>query len=274
LEDAKARAVVAGWSGGGGVVPRGPKELLSVVPATPAEVERHTGRRASGFDFWRLEVSGRFLAAAGMVYPGGVPYPEDLHNEMPIVANEVWLYADEDGRVVGTYWWPDAVRKPIASVPRDEYAADAIVHPDDAASRVDVRIPLPTREPWRPAVAVCLSRSEVLVFCVTDAAPDPLNEMLVYEHGGISVRVRATDERPDTGAFLRSHQPPYRRVQVRLASGVARDPGRALGPQTWPWPGELSWWEPDRTGGGTAGLSYEVRGSVPVTSLVEIAESI
>lgn len=226
-------------------------------------------------EFWRLEVSGRFLASAGLVYPGGVPYPEDLHNETPIVTHEVWLYADEDGRVVGTYWWPDAVRKPIASVPREEYAGELSIHPADVGDRLDIPLPLPDLEPWTPAVAVCLSRSEVLVFCVTDDAPDLLNEMFVYEHGGISVRARAEDERQDFNAFLRSHQPPFRRVQVRLASGIARDPGRALGPQTWPWPAELRWWEPRRSGAeGPKGVTYEVRGNVGVATLIEVAESI
>jgi hypothetical protein len=249
--------------------------LLSVVPATPSDIERHIGRRPTdSFEFWRLEVSGRFLASAGLVYPGGVPYPEDLHNETPIVTHEVWLYADEEGRVVGTYWWPDAVRKPIASVPREEYASAVTFHPDDVGDRLDIRLPLPDHDPWTPALAICLSRREVLVFCVTESAPDPTNEMLVYERGGISVRARAEDERPDSNAFLRSHQPPYRKVQVRLTSGVARDPGRSLGPQTWPWPGELRWWEPHR-GGAEApkGISYEVKGNVAVGTLVEIAES-
>lgn len=270
MEDAKARAVVAHWSGGGGVVPRGPTTLLSVIPVTAGDIERHIGRRPSAtsgsFDFWRLEVGGRFLASSGVVYPGGVPYPEDLHNETPIVANEVWLYADDDGRIVGTYWWPDAVRKPIASVPREEYGQEAIFHPDDAGARLDFPLPRPDHAPWTPAVCVCLSRREVLVFCVADDAPDLLNEMFVYEHGGITVRAKAVDERPDPGVFLKAHQPPYRRVQVRLASGIARDPGRALGPQTWPWPGELRWWE--------KGISFEVKGALPVATLVEIAESI
>jgi hypothetical protein len=277
LDDAKAQSVVARWSGGGGVVPRGPTQLLSVVPATPADIERHTGHRTSAFDLWRLEVSGRFLASSGLVYPGGVPYPEDLHNEMPIVANEVWLYADDDGTIVGTYWWPDAVRKPIASVARGEYPSDSVVAldlyggPPDLSDRLDVRLPLPKLEPWKPAVAVCASRREVRVFCATDAAPDEiapdlLNEMLVYEHGGISVHAETEEERPDWNRYLRSHQPPYRKMAVRLTSGVGRDPGRSLGPQTWPWPGELRWWE--------KGVDYEVKGFVQLATLVEIAESI
>jgi hypothetical protein len=266
LEDSRARAVVARWSGGGGVVPRGPTSLLSVVPATPADIERHVGRRPAGYaDYWRLEVSGRFLASHGLVYPSGVPFPEDLHNETPVVANEVWLYADSDGTVVGTYWWPDAVRKPIASVPREDHPSDRCFHPDDVAAHVDIGVPLPSRDPWTPAVVVAVSRDEVIVYCVTEQAPDPLNEMLVYEHGGISVRARSEERRPDSGEFLRSHQPPYRRVQVRLANGIGRDIGRALGPQTWPWPAELRWWE--------RGVAYEIKGFQPLATLVEVGES-
>lgn len=275
MEDSRARAVVARWSGGGGVVPRGPTSLLSVVPVAPADIERHTGRRPSGYaDHWRLEVSGRFLAAAGLVYPGGVPYPEDLHNETPVVTNEVWLYADEDGTIVGTYWWPDAIRKPVASVPRAEYGSEICFHPDDATAHVDLKVPLPSHEPWMPAVVVAPSRDEAIVFCVTEQMPDPLNEMLVYEHGGVSVRARAEATKPDTDDFLRSHQPPYRRVQVRLANGIARDAGRSLGPQTWPWPAELRWWEPRGSGPeGRSGVSYEIRGFQPLATLVDVAES-
>lgn len=249
--------------------------MLSVVPATPGDIERHVGRRPGGYaDYWRLEVSGRFLAAAGLVYPGGVPFPEDLHNETPVVANEVWLYADDDGTVVGTYWWPDAVRKPIASVPREDYPSAVCFHPDDAAAHVDVALPLPTREPWVPSVVVAPSRDEAIVFCVPEQVPDPLNEMLVYEHGGISVRAKAEQAQPDANAFLRSHQPPYRRVQVRLANGVGRDAGRALGPQTWPWPAELRWWEPRGSGPDQrSGVSYEVKGFGSLATLVEVAES-
>jgi hypothetical protein len=256
-------------------VPRGPTSLLSVVPVLASDIERHIGRRPAGYgDFWRLEVSGRFLASTGYVTPHGVPYPEELHNETPIVANEVWLYADNEGGIVGTYWWPDAVRKPVASVPRADYEPDVCVHPDDAASRVDVPVPKPSLEPWAPLLAAIRGPSEVIVFCVTENVPDPLNEMLVYADGGISVRATAEAQRPDVDGFLRSHQPPYRKVQVRLANGAGRDPGRALGPQTWPWPGELRWWEPRGSGAdGKTGVSYEVRGNVPVSVLVEVAES-
>lgn len=244
---------------------------MSVVPAAPGDIERHTGRRPYGVGFagelWRLEVSGRFLASAGLVYPGGVPFPEELHNQTAVIANEVWLYADEDGNVVGAYWWPDAVRRPIASVARDEYPAELIVHPDDAAPHLDVALPIPKNVRWEAAVAVCLSRREVIVFCVTaGVSPDPLNEMLIYEKGGISVRARVEHQRPDLNGFLRSHQPPYRRLTVRSSVAIGRDPGRALGPQTWPWPAEVRWWENE--------VSYEVKGFVPLATLIEIAEAI
>jgi hypothetical protein len=268
MDERTARAVVDRWSGGAGVVPRGPMSLLSVVPATPSDVEKHTGRRPYGTEFggelWRLEVSGRFLASSGVVYPSGVPFPEELHNQTAIIANEVWLYSDDDGMVVGAYWWPDAVRRPIASVPRSEYLEDDALHPDDARRAVDVPVVVP--DGWDDAVAVRLSRREVIVFCAKDACFDPLNEMLIYEKGGISVRTRAEDERPDITSFLRSHQPPYRRLQVRYATGVGRDAGRALGPQTWPWPGELRWWE--------KGVAYELRGFCQLTALVDVATAL
>src|SRR5918992_2016376 len=122
MEDARARAIVDHWSGGAGVVARGPKMLMSVVPATPGDIERHTGRRPfDTTDLWRLEVGGRFVASGGTVYPSGVPFPEDLHSQTAVIANEVWLYAEGDGTILGAYWWPDALRRPIASVPRDDY---------------------------------------------------------------------------------------------------------------------------------------------------------
>lgn len=245
--------------------------LMGVVPATPGDIERHTGRRPRGIDegggdLWRLDVGGRFIASDGVMYPSGVPYPEELHSQTAVIANEVWLYVDDDGYVLGAYWWPDAVRRPIASVPRAEYPAEDVVHPADASVRLDVPVPMPEGRPYEPELAVCLSRREVIVFCVSGSMPDPLNEMLVYEHGGVSVRARLQQKPSDFSGFLRSHQPPYRRISVRSSAGIARDPGRVLGPQTWPWPAELSWWE--------NGVAYEVKGFVPVTTLVEIAESL
>ncbi len=258
--------VVDMWSRGAGVVARGPKLLLSIVPADRAEIERHTGRRSRVEGrLWRLEVSGRFLASDGVVYPGGVPFPEELHSQTAVIAQEVWLYADDDGDVLGVYWWPDAVRRPIASVPRADFPEGMCVHPFDAGRSVSVPVPLPDRPPWDPAVAVCIDDDEVLVFC-TQGQVEPLNEMVVYENGGISVRAKRTAQRPDLNAFLASHQPPYRRVQVRGASGIGREVGRSLGPQTWPWPGELRWWDD--------GILYEVKGFELVSTLVDVASTI
>lgn len=269
MDEHVASLVVDTWSRGAGVVARGPKMLLGVVPADRQEIERLTGRRTtSAAGLWRLEVGGRFLASDGVVYPGGVPFPEELHDRTAVISNEVWLYADDDGEVVGAYWWPDAVRRPIASVPRDDFPPEIVVHPSDAAARLDIPVPIPGEMgggAWEPSVAVCPSRTEVIVFC-TLGPVEPLNEMVVYENGGISVRATLTTERPDLAAFLRSHQPPYRRVSIGGATGVAREPGRSLGPQTWPWPGEVRWWR--------EGIAYEVRGTEAVSTLVAVASSI
>src|SRR5688572_26618550 len=165
--------------------------LMSVQPATPGDVERHTGLRPTdGEDLWRLEVGGRFVASHGTVYPSGVPFPEDLHSQTAVIANEVWLYADADGDVLGAYWWPDALRRPIASMPRADYDDELAMHPADVGRSVDVPVAVPTIAPWEPVVAVRLSRREVIVFCFceADASPQPLNEMIVYEMGGVSVR--------------------------------------------------------------------------------------
>ena len=267
MEESRARVVVEHWSGGAGVVARGPKMLMSVVPASPGDIERHTGRRPPGYDdLWRLEVGGRFIASDGLLYPSGVPFPEELHSQTAIISNEVWLYVDDDGYVLGAYWWPDAVRKPIAAMPRDDFAPSVTVHPSDASRRVDVPVPIPDLEPWEPVVAACPSRDEVVVFCTHGSVPEPLNQMVSYEQGGICVRSRAQSQRTDITGFLRGHQPPYRRVQVRGCEGFGRDPGRSLGPQTWPWPGEVSWW--------ADGVRYDVTGFEQMNKLVEIATSI
>jgi hypothetical protein len=266
MDEELASAVVDMWSRGSGVVARGPKMLLSIVPAQRSDVERHTGRRLLvESPVWRLEVSGRFLASGGVVYPGGVPFPEELHDQTAVIANEVWLYVDDDGDVLGSYWWPDAVRRPIASIPRDDFPPDDCVHPDDASRLVDVVVPIPTRKPWEPAVAVRIASDEVLVFC-TVCVVEPLNEMVVYENGGISARAKCLADPPDHASFLRAHQPPYRRVVIDGVSGIGRDTGRSLGPQTWPWPGEVRWWRD--------GVLYEVKGFEPVATLLEIAASI
>jgi hypothetical protein len=267
VDERHAEAIAEHWSGGSGLVPRGPRQLLAYFPATPADVERHTGRRPTSIEgLWRLEVSGRFLRSGGLVYPGGVPYPEELHNQTAVIANEVWLYVDqESGRVLGSYWWPDAVRRPIASPPRDEYPASSVMDPRDASAVVDFELRVPQRPPWDAAIAVCLNPREVIVFCVTDTTPDPLHEMLLFEQGGLSLRATAEDRAEDISSFLRSHSPPFRQVRVGSRTGAGRDPGRALGPQTWPWPGELHWWD--------AGVTYELKGFVPLSTLLDVAGS-
>lgn len=262
MDELKAQYVADTWSGGSGLVPRGPKLVLAARPSTPAEVERRTGRRPVGA-VWRLEVGGRFLRSGGIVYPGGVPFPEELHSRTAVIANEVWLYVDEDGHVLGVYWWPDAVRRPVASVPREDFAPELVVHPSDAGSRLSF-LRLPDAPPWEPVAAVCISDREAVVFLTRGEVPDPLNEMVVYEHGGLSLRASCEDEpgrRVDD--FAGSHSPPYRRLRAPGAYAVGRDPGRALGPQTWPWPGELRWWED--------GVAYELKGFVPIQTLQEVA---
>lgn len=268
MEERAARSIAEHWSGGGGLVPRGPRTLLACVPATRADVERHTGRHpARGTGLWRLEVGGRFLSSGGLVYPGGVPYPEELQHESPVVAGEVWLYVDQESQhVLGTYWWPDAVRRPVAAVPVGEYPEDAVMHPSDARERLGFELRVPQAAPWDAALAVCLSRSEAIVFCLCGVTPDPLHEMLVFEQGGLSMRALACERAPDLAGFLRSHQPPYRRLAVGGAFAVGRDPGRALGPQTWPWPGELRWW--------SDGVAYELKGFVPLAKLQQVAGTV
>jgi hypothetical protein len=265
VDERRAQAIAEHWSGGSGLVPRGPRQLLAYFPATPGDVERHTGRRPTSIDgLWRLEVGGRFLRSGGLVYPGGVPYPEELHNQTAVIANEVWLYVDQDsGRVLGSYWWPDAVRRPIASRPHDEYPSSAVMDLTDACAFVDFDLRVPVCRPWEATIAVCLNPREVIVFCVTDTTPDPLTEMLVFEQGGLSLRATAEERRQDVTAFLRSNSPPYRQLRVGSVTGAGRDPGRALGPQTWPWPGELHWWDD--------GVSYELKGFVPLATLQEVA---
>ena len=266
MDSSLANEVVEYWSRGSGVVARGPKSLLGVVPASPGDVERHCGRRPEGVgDVWRLEVSGRFIASQGVLYPSGVPFPEELHDQTAVVSGEVWLYADSDGEVLGAYWWPEAVRRPIASVPRDEYAPETVVHPLDLPRSVDVPVPTIDLEGWTPVVAVRRSRRDITVFCTKGHTPEPMNEMCIYEQGGISLSVRVEERPLDPIAFLRRHQPPYRRLTVRGRTAIAREPGRSLGPQTWPWPGELTWSED--------GVRYEVKGFEAVSTLVDIASS-
>jgi hypothetical protein len=261
-----AATVVDLWSRGSGIVARGPKALLGMAPAERVEVERRLGRRTpGGRPVWRLEVGGRFLASSGVMYPGGVPFPEELHSQTAIITNEVWLYVDDEGEVLGSYWWPDAVRRPIASVPRDDYGPDLCASVDDAQARVDIALPLPTHDRWQASVVVCIDRHEVIVFCAGSSI-EPLNEMVTYEHGGITIRATRSDEPVDIASYLRAHQPPYRRVQVAGRAGVGRDPGRSLGPQTWPWPAELRWFH--------EGVIYEIKGFEPLATLVDVGASL
>ncbi|HYZ91505.1 MAG TPA: hypothetical protein VFA34_03815 [Actinomycetota bacterium] len=264
MDDVDAQLIADYWSGGGGLVPRGPKAVLATRPVTPGEVERHTGRRPLLTEsLWRIEVGGRFLRSGATVYPGGVPFPEELHSRTAVIANEVWLYVNDDGDVLGTYWWPEGVRRPIASTPKDEYAADQIVDPSVAAERFGIRLPgLP---PWQPTIAVCWE-DEALVFLTCGPTPDPLHEMLIFEQGGLSFGAWSEDKAPDVEEFANANSPPYRRLREPGRHAIGRDPGRALGPQTWPWPGELRWWQD--------GLAYELKGFVPLATLSEVAATV
>jgi hypothetical protein len=268
LDDRFARAIAESWSGSGGLVPRGPRSLLAVVPVTLSEIERHTGSRpAASSELWRIEVSGRFLRSGGLVYPGGVPFPEELHARTAVIANEVWLYVDEDGDVLGTYWWPDALRRPVAAQPEADFDDDQIVHPADVSGRFAFTPKRPTHTDWETSMIVCVSPSEAVVLCASGVIPEPLNEMVIYAGGGLGLRMRS-ERRPDLDAFLETNQPPYRRVNAgpRSVAGVGRDIGRALGPQTWPWPAELRWWED--------GVSYEVKAFQPLATLQTAAASL
>jgi hypothetical protein len=194
------------------------------------------------------------------VYPGGVPFPEELHSRTAVIANEVWLYVDDDGHVLGVHWWPDAVRKPIASVPKDEYSPDDAVEPSVAVDRIGMR--LPCASPWEATLAVC-DEDEAIVFLTQGPLPDPLHEMLIFEQGGLSLRAYVESHPPDVGEFTRANSPPFRRVGGPGRYAIGREQGRSLGPQTWPWPGELRWWD--------EGLGYELKGFVPLGTLMDVA---
>ena len=207
MDDRRARDVADRWYGGAGVVPRGPRRVLAVIPVTPSEIEQHTGRHSlPPSTYWRIEVSGRFLQSQGTVYPGGVPFPEELHSRTAVIANEVWLYADDDGDVIGAYWWPDAIRKPIAAQPTSDFHPDDIVDPSELSHDMDVAVRFPTK-PWEPTVGVRLSSQEAIVFSIPGRIPDPLNEMVIYETGGVSLRTRVEKLRPDFEGFLRAEHP-------------------------------------------------------------------
>ena len=95
--------------------------------------------------------------------------------------------------MLGAYWWPDALRRPIASVPKDEYPPDDAVHPSVAVQRMSFPLCLPDVPPWEPAIAICLGSDEVIVFLTHGAIPEPLHEMLLFEQGGLSLRAKASD---------------------------------------------------------------------------------
>lgn len=267
MDESEAAWIAESWPGGRGLVPRGPRWLLGFNPADPDEAERHTGKRPlSASDVWRIEVGGRFLRSGGLVYPGGVPYPEDLARRTAIVSSEVWLYAEDDSsRILGMHSWPEAVRKPVASVPRGDYDDDDVVHPDDAGSRLDIPLALPGHAGWHAAAVVCRARGAATVLLACDVLPDPLNEMMLFERGGLSLRIDAAD-RLDLDGILPAHQPPFRRLRAGRHDAIGREPGRSLGPQTWPWPGELLWW--------ASGVRYELKGFEPLARLEELARTI
>jgi hypothetical protein len=267
LDEREAAWIAEDWSGSRGLVPRGPRWLLGFGRAEPGDVERHTGQRpVSGADIWRIEVGGRFLRAGGTVYPGGVPYPRELAGQTATVSSEVWLYVDgRSSRVLGSHSWPEAIRRPVAARPTGDFDPEIVVHPDDAAERVDFELPCPAHPDWWTATIACLSRASAIVFLARGVVPEPLNEMQLFEEGGLSLRVSAADS-PDFDRLLRAHQPPFRRCRGVGTTAIGREPGRALGPQTWPWPGELLWWR--------KGLTLELKGFVPLETLEEVARTI
>lgn len=261
MDEREATLVAESWSGSRGLVPRGPRWLLGSGPASPEEVELHTGVRDG--TVWRLQVGGRFLRSGGLVYPGGVPYPEELQRHTAVVSSEVWLYVDEaTGRVVGVHSWPEALRRPIASVPRADFDPDAVV-PVDEVPDPGFAIRVPAGREWGPILAVEASPDGVVVFACRGTVPDPLNEMLLFDAGGLSLRIRPSAEHRGVDGVLARHQPPFRRARAGRAPAAGREPGKPLGPQTWPWPGELLWWED--------GLAWELKGFRPLAALQEIA---
>lgn len=265
MDEAQAALIAEGWPGGRGLVPRGPRWLLGFAPVDRAEAHRRCGAQVRG-EVWRVDVGGRFLRAGGLVYPGGVPFPEDLARTTAVISSEVWLYVEADGgRVVGVYAWPEAVRKPIASVPRADVPAFAVCHPDDAGRLLDFPLALPDHPGYRPALLLTTSPDAATVFCVADTVPDPVNEMLLYEQRGLSLRAEAGVP-TDLEAVLREHQPPFRRAGVGRLPAAGREPGRTLGPQTWPWPAELIW--------EAEGVRYALKGFAALNTLVEVAQTL
>jgi hypothetical protein len=186
---------------------------------------------------------------------------------MATVSNEVWVYVDASGpELVGAYWWPEAVRRPIASRPEPDFQESDVVSPEEAADRVDVRLALPSHPGWEVALVACPSRHEAVVICVCATVPDPLNEMLVFDGGGLTLRIQPEASGPDPADVVEAHGPPYRTVRLPGGQGAGREPGRTLGPQTWPWPGELLWLRD--------GQRYTLKGFVPLDTLTAVAETV
>lgn len=259
MESYQAELIVEGWRDGAGLVSRGPKWLLGFGPVTAEEAKPHCGyRRRLSDDLWRVQMGGRFLASEGLIYPGGVPFPDEVAGSTIVVASEVWLYVDmEAGRMIGSHWWPEAVRRPVASQPEDDFvhavAFDSLAEPP----------PVPRLQGYVPRLAarkdegltVLLSREELR---------HPVNEMVLLESGALSLRVASALIDPDEIVF--HHSPPFELVNLNSLPAAGRQPGRALGPQTWAWPGELLW--------NAGAWSFDLKAQLPLDRLTEIARTI
>jgi len=207
-------------------------------------------------------VAGRFIQSGGLIYPGGVPFPEDLAGEVAVVTNEVWLYVDAGRRaVIGQHWWPEAMRKPVASAPRAEFHQRDLMSLEEAGTRL--RLSLPQDVPWEPGPFVGLPQGGILVMFTCGLLPEPLNEMVLLEGGGLSLRARPASTGPAPEAVLEAGSPPFRRLDAGGFLGVGREPGRTLGPHTWPWPAELLWRNGDMT--------YQLRGHTELGVLQGVA---
>jgi hypothetical protein len=113
----------------------------------------------------------------------------------------VWLYADDrSGRVLGIHPWPEAIRRPIASVPRADYHPDALVHPEDAGPHLDIALPLPEHRNYFCPLIVCHSRTHAMLLLVRELIPEPVNEMLLYEQEGLKgiFRLARDTQLPDS----------------------------------------------------------------------------
>lgn len=262
MNERAAELLALSWRGSGGLVPRGPRWLLGWGPADAQDVRRHTG-----FDpdddggVWRLQLGGRFLQSGGLVYPGGIPFPDDLAGEVAVVSNEVWLYVDAAQSMVGHYWWPEAVRKPVASPPRADFRDRDLITLDEARVRLGMKLPLGPG--WEPGPAVRMPGGGVLVMLACGRVPDPVNEMLLYEYGGLSLRATPSSRAPELDELVAAASPPFRRVSVDGLPAAGRECGRTLGPHTWPWPAELIWWDD--------GVTYEMKGAVGLDVLQSTA---